>query len=161
MHRGVASGRRAGRARRRAAAGARLHRAAPDRDELALGALLAAYALDSTGYGLHHVMAQTLARLGVAGHGQSNAVLLPHTTGALAWRFEAQHAALAETLGEDPAAAAARLCERTGATRLRDLGVEAPALDACADAAAARRELDHTPPRADRAELRALYDAAY
>jgi len=134
---------------------------APDRDELALGALLAGYTIDSTGYGLHHVMAQTLVRLGAAGHGQANAVLLPHTTGALAWRFEAQYAALVEALGEDPAAVAARLCARTGATRLRELGVEASALDACAGAAAARRELDHTPPRADRAELRALYDAAF
>ena len=34
----------------------------PDRDALALGALLAGYALDSTGYGLHHVLAQTLVR---------------------------------------------------------------------------------------------------
>jgi alcohol dehydrogenase class IV len=134
---------------------------APDRDALALGALLAGYTIDSTGFGLHHVMAQTLVRLGVAAHGQANAVLLPHTTGALAWRFPAQHAALAEALGEDPAVAAERLCRRTGATRLRDLGVPASALDACADAAAARRELDQTPPRADRAELRALYDAAF
>jgi alcohol dehydrogenase class IV len=134
---------------------------APDRDALALGALLAGYTIDSTGYGLHHVMAQTLVRLGVAGHGQSNAVLLPHTTGALAWRFPAQHAALTEALDEDPAAAAERLCARTGATRLRDLGVARGVLDACADAAATRRELDHTPPRADRAELRALYEAAF
>ena len=34
----------------------------PDRDALALGALLAGYAMDSTGYGLHHVLSQTLAR---------------------------------------------------------------------------------------------------
>ena len=135
--------------------------AKPDRDELALGALLAGYTLDSTGFGLHHVMAQTLVRQGLAEHGPANAILLPHTAGALAWRFPAQHAALAETLGEDPAAAAARLCERTGVTRLRDLGVGAAALDACADAAAERRELDNTPPRADRAELRALYETAW
>ena len=44
--------------------------AEPDRDALALGALLAGYALDSTGFGLHHVMAQTLVRRGLAGHGR-------------------------------------------------------------------------------------------
>ena len=135
--------------------------AEPDGDELALGALLAGYTIDTAGYGLHHVMAQTLVRLGHARHGPANAVLLPYTTAALGWRFPVEHAALSEALGEDPAAAAARLCRRTGATRLRDLGVVASALDGCADAAARRRELDHTPPRADRAELRALYDAAF
>ena len=55
----------------------------PDRDALALGALLAGYALGSTGFGLHHVMAQTLVRHGPVGHGQANAVLLPHTAEAL------------------------------------------------------------------------------
>ena len=58
----------------------------PDRDELALGALLAGYTIDSTGYGLHHVLAQTLVRHGLAGHGQANAIMLPHTIPALARR---------------------------------------------------------------------------
>jgi len=134
---------------------------APDRDALALGALLAGYALDSTGFGLHHVMAQTLVRHGLAGHGPANAILLPHTVGALAWRAPQPHAALTDALGEDPAAAAVRLCERTGPIRLRNLGVDRAALDACADTAAERAQLEATPPRADRAELRALYEAAW
>jgi alcohol dehydrogenase class IV len=132
----------------------------PDRDELALGALLAGYAMDSTGYGLHHVMAQTLVQRGHAAHGNANAILLPHTTAALAWRCPRQMEALAGALGEDPADAAARLCERTTQTRLSELGLGDATLDACADAAAARPQLDNTPPRADRAEIRALYDAA-
>ncbi len=133
---------------------------APDRDELALGALLAGYALDSTGFGLHHVLAQTLVREGLAAHGPANAILLPHTAAALARRFPERDAALARVLGEAPAAAAARLCARTGTTRLRDLGVTASRLEACVEAAAARPQLDATPPRPDRAELRALYEAA-
>jgi alcohol dehydrogenase class IV len=135
--------------------------AEPDRDELALGALLAGYTIDSTGFGLHHVLAQTLVRNGVTGHGAANAIMLPHTIGALARRFPEEHAALNAALGEDAAAAAARVCALTGATRLRDLGATPADLDACADVAAARRELDHTPPRAERDELRALYDAAW
>jgi alcohol dehydrogenase class IV len=135
--------------------------AEPDRDALALGALLAGYTIDSTGYGLHHVMSQTLVFSGLAAHGKANAILLPHTTEALAWRFPAQHAALTAALGEDPAAAAARLCTRTGVARLSELGIDAAALDRCADAAAQRPQLDQTPPRADRAELRAIYDAAF
>jgi alcohol dehydrogenase class IV len=133
----------------------------PDRNALALGALLAGYAIDSAHYGLHHVLSQTLVRLAGVGHGPANAVMLSHTLGALEWRFPAQHAALAMALGEDPAETAARLCRITGARRLRDLGVEPDDLPRCADAAAGRPELDLTPPRADRAELLAIYEHAY
>ena len=133
---------------------------APDRDELALGALLAGYAIDSAGYGLHHVLSQTLVRVAGLGHGPANAVMLPHTLGALAWRFPRQHDALAAALGGDPSEVAARLCGLTGATTLGALGVTHDQLLACADAAAQRSELDLTPPRADRAELVALYESA-
>jgi alcohol dehydrogenase class IV len=61
----------------------------------------------------------------------------------------------------DPAEVAARLCRHVGATRLRDLGVEREVLAECAEAAAERPELDLTPPRADRAELLALYEGAW
>jgi alcohol dehydrogenase class IV len=132
----------------------------PDRDALALAALLAGYTIDSTVYGLHHVLSQTLVRLAGLGHGPANAIMLPHTLGALAWRFPAWTERLGEAMGGDPAEIAATLCARTGATRLRELGIDATALDACADAAAERQELDLTPPRADRAELRALYGDA-
>ena len=47
-------------------------------------------------------MAQTLVRRGLAGHGQANAVLLPHTIAALARRYP-------ERVSEDAAATAARL----------------------------------------------------
>jgi alcohol dehydrogenase class IV len=126
----------------------------PDRDELALGALLAGYTIDSTGFGLHHVMAQTLVRCGLASHGQANAIMLPHTVAALARRFP-------ERVDAGVAGAAARICALTGATRLRDLGVPVEELAACAEIAAARRELAHTPPAADVAELRAIYEAAW
>jgi alcohol dehydrogenase class IV len=128
----------------------------PDRDALALGALLAGYALDSTGYGLHHVMAQTLVRRGVAGHGQANAVLLPVTIGALRRRCGEPMAALEAALGEDPADAAARLLAVAGA----ELDVTDAQLEACVEEAAARPQLDATPPRADRDELREIYAAA-
>jgi alcohol dehydrogenase class IV len=135
--------------------------AEPDRDGLALGALLAGYTIDSTGLGLHHVMAQTLVRNGVAGHGTANAIMLPHTIPALARRDPDAHAALTAAVGEDPAAAATRICALTGVARLRDLGADALDLDACAQAAAGRRELDNTPPRAHPTELRALYAEAW
>jgi alcohol dehydrogenase len=126
----------------------------PDRDELALGALLAGYTIDSTGFGLHHVLAQTLVRHGLAAHGAANAVMLPHTIPALARRFP-------DRVDAGVAESAARLCALTGATRLRELGVEVAALDACVETAVARPQLDATPPRAGRDEVRALYSAAW
>ena len=106
------------------------------------------------------MLAQTLVRSGLAGHGQANAVLLPHTIAALTRRCPELLAALADVLGEDPAAAAARLCELTGVTRLRELGLNEQALEQCVEAAAARPQLDATPPRPDREELHAIYSAA-
>jgi alcohol dehydrogenase class IV len=140
---------------------ARSLRAEPDREGLALGALLAGYVIDSTGYGLHHVLSQTLVRVGGASHGGANAVLLCHTVGALGWRFPERMQALGAALGGDPADVAARMGELTGATRLRDLGIDRDVLGECAAAAAERPELDLTPPRADRAELMALYEGAW
>jgi alcohol dehydrogenase class IV len=135
--------------------------AEPDRDALALGALLAGYTIDSTGLGLHHVLAQTLVRHELTGHGLANSLLLPHTIGALGRRFGAEHAALAAALGEDPAVAVARLRSLTGVDRLRDLGVPEAVLDECVAAAVERPQLDNTPPRPGPEELRALYGAAW
>src|SRR5215210_6478550 len=136
-------------------------RGQPDRDELALGALLSGYVIDSTGYGLHHILSQTLVRLAGAGHGPANAAMLPHTLEALRRREPDRLEALALGLGADPIDVASDLARRAGATLLRDLGVTAEQLDECARAAAQRPELELTPPPADEAELRAVYDAAW
>jgi alcohol dehydrogenase class IV len=125
----------------------------PDRDTLALAALLSGYTIDSAGYGLHHVLAQTLARFAGVGHGPANAVMLPHTLVALERRGAPGAGALI--------ALAADLARRAQSVSLRALGVDGAALDACADAAADRAELDAIPPRPDRDELRALYGAAF
>lgn len=122
-----------------------------DRDALALGALLAGYSIDSAWYGLHHVLSQTVVRLAGIPHGSANAIMLQHTLGALERRGAAP--------GVDRAFVA-RVCARTGATTLGELGVTDATLDTCADAAAGRQELKLTPPPADREEIRALYAAA-
>lgn len=133
----------------------------PRRSELALGALLAGYAIDSAGYGLHHVLSQTLVRLAGVSHGQANAAMLPHALGALAMRFPQPVARFGQAMGGDPAEICARLAARAGASRLRDFGVSGEELDRCASEAAGRPELELTPPPAERAELRALYEAAW
>ncbi len=126
---------------------------AVDRDALALGALLSGYALDAAGLGLHHVLAQTAVRVAGAGHGASNAALLPHTLGALERRGLAGAPALAPL--------AAELAARAGARTLREAGAREDALEACVEAALGRPELARTPPAADAAEVRALLTAAW
>ena len=78
---------------------------------------------------------------------------MPHSLAALERRGAAGTAELIPLASE--------LARRAEAVRLRDLGVGEDALDRCAGAAAKRAELELTPPRADRDELRALYTAAY
>ncbi len=134
--------------------------AEPDREALAVGALLAGAAIDSSWYGLHHVLAQTLVRFAGLAHGAANAVMLPHSLGALAWRFPDANWRLGEAVGEDPAVFAGRLAGRARATTLGRLGVDPERLERCADEAAERAELDLTPPRAARAEVLTLYEQA-
>ena len=59
-------------------------RGCPDAvDQLALGALLAAYAMDSAGYSLHHVLCQTIVRICGTPHAATNAAMLPHVLVAM------------------------------------------------------------------------------
>jgi alcohol dehydrogenase class IV len=133
-----------------------------ERDALSLGALLAGFVIGSTGYGLHHVMSQTLVRFAGVGHGQANTTMLPHTMTALEQRFPGRVLRpLGEAIGHGPIEFAQRLCELAGVGRLSEMGVTAEQLDECADQAAARPDLAMTPPAADRDELRALYAAAF
>lgn len=149
----VLAGREAARLIGEAYASAGHEEGEPDRDALALGALLSGYTIDSTGYGLHHVLSQTLARFAGVGHAQANAAMLPHTLVALERRG-------APGAGE-LVALATNLARRARAVSLRELGADEAAIERCLDAAAERAELDAIPPRPDRDELRDLYAAAY
>jgi alcohol dehydrogenase class IV len=138
---------------------------APDdsaRDALALGALLAGYVIGSTGYGMHHVMSQTLVRFAGISHGAANAIMLPVSVRALERRsgrefFDSVRAAA----GAAPLLLAERLRDLGGVNSLSAAGVSQDELDLCAREAASRAELAMTPPAADAAELRELYEAAY
>jgi alcohol dehydrogenase class IV len=132
------------------------------RDALALGALLGGYVIGSTGYGLHHVLSQTLARFAGVGHGPANAIMLPESMRALrdrapGWYF----AAFTDALGAEPEEFAARLRDLGGIPTLREAGVSEAQLEQCVSEASKRPELQMTPPPADADELRRLYAAAY
>lgn len=133
----------------------------PDREALALAALLSGYAIGAAWYGLHHVMSQTLVRVGGSGHGPANAAMLQHTTVALRRRFPDRLAALDAAAGEPVEALARRLAGLAGADRIAGLGVDRERLEDCARAAAERPELQLTPPPAEVDELRALYTEAW
>jgi alcohol dehydrogenase class IV len=126
------------------------------RTQLAHAGLLSGYAIDTTKYGLSHVLSQTLVRVGGAGHGQANAAVLPVAISALERRFPGRvdPDGTLRTLAE-------RLARRAGANGIRRLGVDESKLEACADAAAQRADLAYTPPAADRDELLALYNEAW
>jgi len=145
-----------------AAEAARLLAQHEDPDALALGALLSGYVIDSAGYGLHHVLAQTLARFAGVWHGQANAAMLPHTTVALRERNPGAIAALDDAAGIAMEALARRLAQDAGAQQLRHLGVTEDDLETCVREAYARHtHLAGTPPAASEPEIRALYEAAW
>lgn len=128
------------------------------RDDLALGGLLAGWAIDHTGVGLHHVLAQSVVRVTQLAHGAVNAALLPYTAGALTGRADVD---LREMLGHDPVELAEQLRYRSTARRgLYALGATDEQLDASAALAATRAQLANTPPGADLSELRALLTQA-
>jgi alcohol dehydrogenase class IV len=145
-----------------AAEAARLLARHDDPDALALGALLSGYVIDSAGYGLHHVLAQTLARFAGVWHGQANAAMLPHTIVALRERNPAAITALDDAAGIAMEALARRLAQDAGAQQLRHLGVSEEDLEICVREAYARHtDLAGTPPAASEPEIRALYEAAW
>jgi alcohol dehydrogenase class IV len=131
----------------------------PDRESLALGALLAGYASGSTGIAVHHALCQTLVRTAGTPHAETNAVMLPHSARLMLDRAPGALADLAEALGDgsgDPEAAPgdlARLTARSGHTRLSSLGVEEEQLPAVAGTVAAHPLLANTPDPPDEAEL--------
>lgn len=128
----------------------------PDRAGLALGALLAGWAVDHSGLGPHHALAQTAVRTASIPHAQANAALLPATIAALRRRRPAALDRLDASLGARLEAFAESLRERAGAHGLGDPQL----LDRLVEVAAQRQELDRVAPAPDRDELRAIYLAA-
>lgn len=108
----------------------------------ALGALLCAYAVDSAGYAVHHVLAQTTVRVAGTGHAQTNAAVLPATITVMLQRAPESMADLATALGVSPADLVARVDELGGHARI---DIDTPAREAVADAALRRPELADTP----------------
>ena len=140
--------------------------AEPDRHALALGALLAAYAVGSAGYAVHHVVCQTIVRVAGTPHGPTNAVMLPHTLDLMASRVPDSIGRFAVALGAPdaaPAGAAERvrpLASGTGARRLSDLDVGPRHIEEVLAQVVGRPELANTPQPPNEGELRTYLAAA-
>ena len=139
----------------------------PDRPRLALGALLAGYALGTTGLAVHHIVSQSVVRITGTPHAQTNAVILPHALQLMTARAPGALGRLALAFGADTAdpgravAQAAVLCARAEVTKLVDLGVEWQQLDEVVQAALERPELRNTPEPPGARELKELLENAY
>jgi maleylacetate reductase len=126
------------------------------RDDLALGSVLAGYALGSAGFSLHHVLCQTVVRTCGTSHSVTNAAVLPYALDAMAAREPAAITELAAALGVAPDGLAERVAALAGGVGLAEQGVAEADLPRVAAAALERSELDALSPPPDRDELVAI-----
>ena len=146
--------------------GAGLPREEPDRDGLALGAVVAGYAVGQTGFAVHHAVCQTIVRVTGSPHAETNAVMLPHFAELMVSRAPGEMGEVAEALGDPEGAAEAapgrisKLSARCGHTRLATLGVSADQLPEVVQTASRHPALANTPDPPDTGELLRVLQAA-
>jgi alcohol dehydrogenase class IV len=128
-----------------------LPRSAPDREAVALGALLGGYAIGMSGLAVHHALCQTVVRGAELPHAETNALVLPHTAAFMASRAPVAVGRFARALGDpdaDPDAAPARvalLTAQTGVAGLAALGLDVATIPALAEAVTDHPALANTP----------------
>jgi alcohol dehydrogenase class IV len=119
-----------------------------EREALALGALLAGYAVGLTALAVHHAVCQTIVRVCGTPHAQTNAVMLPHFVRFMEPRAPREIGLLDEALGVD----VERLAERAGVTTLGELGVTADDVPRIMEGVAQRGDIAANTPGAPSAE---------
>jgi maleylacetate reductase len=132
----------------------------PDRHRVALGALLAGWAVDRSGLGPHHVLAQTAVRLAALDHAPANAVLLPLTVAAMRARDTARFARLDAALGRPVEALAEDLRARAAVSGLGALGADDAVLEQAVATALTRAELARVTPALGHDEVLEIYRSA-
>ncbi|MCC7077973.1 MAG: maleylacetate reductase [Acidimicrobiia bacterium] len=131
------------------------------RSELLYGAWLAGATLEQAGTALHHKLCHILGGSHGVGHGDANAVLLPHVVAFNAQAAAAELAPLRDALHTDDAAGALWELARTAGTpaSLQELGVGAEDLDSVATRAV--EETTGNPRPLSVPAVRALLDDAW
>jgi len=129
----------------------------PEREALALGALLAGYAVGLTALAVHHAVCQTIVRVCGTPHAQTNAVMLPHFVRFMEPRAPREIALLHEALGTE----VQMLAARAGVTTLGELGVSEDDLPRIMEGVARRGDIAANTPGAPSADdLREVIAAA-
>jgi alcohol dehydrogenase class IV len=137
-------------------------RGARDGAALAAGSLLCGYAIDSAGFGLHHVVCQTLVRLCGTPHAGTNAAVLPVAAGFLCPQAPKPFSDLARSLGVGPADLEPRIRELGGnPPGLGDLGADADRREQAIEAMLQRPDLQNVPSPPSHEELAELLDRAW
>ena len=132
------------------------------RRDLALGAILAGYAIDTAKFSLHHVICQSLVRVLRIPHAETNAAMLPRVIEALLPRAPTEMTELANALGTTPQEVPARIEALSGGRRtLSEIGADHEKLDEALDVIQGRSELGMTPETPDRDELRRIIETAW
>jgi alcohol dehydrogenase class IV len=132
----------------------------PDRARVALAALLAGWAVDRSGLGPHHALAQTAVRVSLLQHAHVNAVLLPHTVTAMRARDSARFERLDAALGRPVETLAEELRRRAGVSGLGAMSTDAELMNRAVAAAGQRVELARVAPAIELDEVAAIYRAA-
>ncbi len=129
----------------------------PVAEDVALAAVLAGWAVGTTGLAVHHALCQTIVREAGTPHAQTNAVMLPHTVAFMADRAPRAVARLAGALGargdNSAVARVAELAALAGPRTLADLGIEEDRIPAIASATAAHPGSAATPGRVTEEEI--------
>jgi maleylacetate reductase len=130
---------------------------------LALGSLLCGYAIDSGMFGLHHVVCQTLARVCLSPHAETNAAILPRSLALLVARAPDRFADLAAAIETDPEDVEARALQLGGnPAGLGAIGAERSKLDQALDSMIVRPELAFVPgPPLSKGDLAELVESAW
>jgi maleylacetate reductase len=128
----------------------------PERVAVALGALLAGWAVDLTGLGMHHVLCQSAVRTTGAGHAEVNAALLPITLVAMRER-QPERLSLP---GVNIEGLARRLRALAPPADLNPLAEDSLLLGRTVSAALTRPEIASPSPALDDRDIRAIYLAA-
>jgi alcohol dehydrogenase class IV len=136
--------------------------ASRDRADLALGSILCGYAIDSAGFGMHHVICQTLVRVCGSPHAETNAAILPPALAFLADRTPDAIARLAAALGTALPGLAPRLTDLGRPLALAPLSTQPENLESAYEAMLKRPELGHVPgPAVTRADLVGIVASAW
>jgi alcohol dehydrogenase class IV len=129
---------------------------------LSLGAIEAGYAVGATGYALHHVLCQTIVRVGEVPHAPTYGVILPFTLEFYKLRDDLTWTLISEEMGtQDPSVLIAKTNAAAGnPTTLRELGVAPERIDSIIAAASERPELRLTPGGATTEDIKSLIESA-